>query len=177
MSRLVGVSGAVSARGTSTSLLREGLRAAENLGHRSGLIDLRDAGIEWCDGRDPASYGEPTKAAIQVVASADACLFATPVYRGSFSGRFKNFLDVLPGDVLVLKPVAMLASGGSFEHALSLDFAMRPVLAQMGALVLPRTVYATQRDFSGNKVSPELRDKIEATIHQLLELTEGTANE
>ncbi|WP_279379314.1 NAD(P)H-dependent oxidoreductase [Bordetella bronchiseptica] len=58
---------------------------------------------------------------------------ATPVFKASYSGLLKAFLDVLPQFALAGKSVLPLATGGSVAHVLSVDYALRPVLQSMGA--------------------------------------------
>lgn len=71
--------------------------------------------------------------AIAEVGRADAIVFATPIYKASYSGLLKVFLDALPQFALAGKAVLPLATGGSLAHALALDYALRPVLQSMGA--------------------------------------------
>lgn len=72
-------------------------------------------------------------AAIQLVAQADAVVIVTPVYKASFSGVLKTFLDVLPQRALAGKVVLPLSTGGTLAHLLALDYALRPVLVALGA--------------------------------------------
>ncbi|HZG06119.1 MAG TPA: NADPH-dependent FMN reductase [Streptomyces sp.] len=71
--------------------------------------------------------------ALDQVAAADGLIVATPVYKASYSGLLKAFLDLLPQAGLAGKTVLPLVTGGSIAHVLSLDYALRPVLAALGA--------------------------------------------
>lgn len=83
--------------------------------------------------------GDTTHPAIGgVVASIDAArglVIATPVYKAAYTGLLKVMLDLLPQHALAGKAVLPLITGGSPAHVLALDYALRPVLASMGALV------------------------------------------
>ena len=80
--------------------------------------------------------------AIAAVDRADALVISTPIYKAAYSGLLKAFLDLLPQYGLRDKAVLPLASGGSPNHMLALDYALRPVLQSMGPrLVLP-SIYA-----------------------------------
>ena len=72
--------------------------------------------------------------ALALVASADALVIATPVYKASYTGVLKAFLDLLPQLGLAGKTVLPLATGGTIAHVLALDYGLRPVLASLGAL-------------------------------------------
>lgn len=73
------------------------------------------------------------RGAIAAVARADLVVVATPIYKASFSGLLKSFLDLLPPDALRGKTVWPLATGGSVAHLLALEYALKPVLAALGA--------------------------------------------
>ncbi|MFJ9547050.1 NADPH-dependent FMN reductase [Streptomyces erythrochromogenes] len=81
-----------------------------------------------------ARRGEPEiRRALEAVAEADGLIIATPVYKASYTGLLKAFLDLLPQDGLAGKTVLPLATGGSLAHVLTIDYALRPVLAALGA--------------------------------------------
>ncbi|WP_051807732.1 NADPH-dependent FMN reductase [Streptomyces sp. NRRL F-2664] len=81
-----------------------------------------------------ARRGEPEiRRALEAVAEADGLIIATPVYKASYTGLLKAFLDLLPQDGLVGKTVLPLATGGSLAHVLTIDYALRPVLSALGA--------------------------------------------
>ncbi|MFF9869477.1 NADPH-dependent FMN reductase [Streptomyces sp. NPDC013953] len=71
--------------------------------------------------------------ALEAVARADGVVVATPVYKASYSGLLKVFLDLLPQSGLAGKAVLPLVTGGSLAHMLAMDYALRPVLSALGA--------------------------------------------
>lgn len=78
------------------------------------------------------------------VEQAHAVVIATPVYKAAYSGTLKAFLDLLPQDGFAGKLVLPLATGGSQSHMLALDYALRPVLASLGAKHILPSIYATE---------------------------------
>jgi FMN reductase len=112
------------------------------------------------------------RAARARVADAAAIVIGTPVYKASYSGVLKAFLDLLPQDGLQGKVILPLATGGSQSHMLALDYALRPVLAALGAeLVLP-SIYATDSQLawsaeSGLAIDLAIRARIDAGVEQL----------
>ncbi|HEX8115518.1 MAG TPA: NADPH-dependent FMN reductase [Kofleriaceae bacterium] len=72
-------------------------------------------------------------AAIRHIERADAVVVATPIYKASYTGALKAFLDLLPQFALAGKVVLPLATGGTLAHVLALDYALRPVLVSLGA--------------------------------------------
>ncbi|SNS64033.1 FMN reductase [Noviherbaspirillum humi] len=83
-------------------------------------------------------------AAGALVEQARAVIVATPVYKAAYSGVLKAFLDLLPQDGLRGKLALPLATGGSQSHMLALDYALRPVLAALGARHVLPSIYATE---------------------------------
>jgi hypothetical protein len=55
------------------------------------------------------------------------------VYKASYSGLVKVFLDLLPQAGPAGKTVLPLVTGGSLAHMLAMDYALRPVLSALGA--------------------------------------------
>lgn len=91
-----------------------------------------------------ADFGHPTIShAIGRVAHADVVVIATPVYKAAYSGVLKVFLDLLPQTGLQGKTVLPLATGGSPNHMLALDYALRPVLQSLSAKHILPGIYAT----------------------------------
>jgi FMN reductase len=110
-------------------------------GHRTVALQVRELPAQAllrADLDDPA-----LREALDQVAQADALVIGTPVYKASFSGVLKAFLDLLPQDGLAGKLVLPVATGGSQSHMLALDYALRPVLASLGPRHILSSVYAT----------------------------------
>jgi MsuE subfamily FMN reductase len=138
------------------SVLDIALAAASTSDVETSVLELRDFAIEFCDGRPSESYNTDTRRALALVDEADAYLVATPIYRGSYTGALKNFFDLVPNDPkgrdpLRGKAIALLATGGSDHHYLTLEHELRPLFAFFGAHTLPRAIYASARDFDAQK--------------------------
>ena len=71
--------------------------------------------------------------AVHAVLAADGVVVATPIYKASYSGLLKVFLDLLPQHALDGKVVLPLATGGTLAHLLAIDYGLRPVLVSLGA--------------------------------------------
>lgn len=100
-------------------------------GHSVEILALRDlpaGALLAADAADPA-----IAAAVRQVLAADALVVATPIYKASYSGLLKVFLDLLPQSALQGKVVLPLATGGTVAHLLAIDYGLRPVLVSLGA--------------------------------------------
>ncbi|RYM05558.1 FMN reductase (NADPH) [Sporolactobacillus sp. THM7-7] len=58
-------------------------------------------------------------------------VIGSPVYKASYSGVLKGLLDLLPEDTLEGKPVLPIMTGGSGKHLLAIEYALKPLLAEL----------------------------------------------
>jgi FMN reductase len=141
--------GSPSARSRSAALLRTALPLLSAPGAPlPSEIDIRCLPAQALlhgDVREPA-----LARALAQVEAAELLLVATPIYKAAYSGVLKTFLDLLPPDALRGKQVLPLATGGSVAHLLAVDYALRPVLAALGAREILDTVFATDAQFSAD---------------------------
>jgi FMN reductase len=116
-------------------------RTARLGGHLARRLSLDGFDVEHLDlrGLPPDALLEADTAhpevrrALDRVAAANGVVVATPVYKASYTGLLKAFLDLLPQDGLAGKTVLPLATGGTIAHVLSIDYALRPVLSALSA--------------------------------------------
>jgi FMN reductase len=162
--------GSPSAPSTTWRLLQLVGERLASLGHRTVALQVRELPAQAllrADLSDPA-----IAEAAALVAAADAVVVGTPVYKASFSGVLKTFLDLLPQDGLAGKLVLPLATGGSQSHMLAIDYALRPVLASLGPRQILPAVYATSEQLPwhperGLQPAPGIDARIAAGIEQL----------
>ena len=84
--------------------------------------------------------------AIDLASSASVLVLATPVYKGSYTGLLKSFLDVLPHLALAGSVVVPVTMSAAPSHKLLADMHLRPVLAELGASVPTPPVALEERD-------------------------------
>ena len=84
--------------------------------------------------------------AIDLASSASVLVLATPVYKGSYTGLLKSFLDVLPPQALAGSVVVPVTVSAAPSHKLLADLHIRPVLAELGASVPTPGVVLEERD-------------------------------
>ncbi|RFO95555.1 FMN reductase (NADPH) [Rhodoferax lacus] len=107
------------------------------------------------------------------VAQAEVIIVATPVYKAAYSGVLKVFLDLLPQDAFAGKTILPLATGGSPNHMLALDYALRPVLQSLGARHILSGIFATDSQVvlspeGSYTVAPDIGARLDAAVHILL---------
>jgi FMN reductase len=117
---------------------------------------------------------EAILAALALVESASGVVIASPVYKASFTGILKAFLDLLPQTGLKGKVALPLFIGGTLAHLLSLDYALKPVLSVLGSRNILGGVYAIDQwvqrlDDGGFELAEELRERLERSADELAE--------
>jgi FMN reductase len=154
----------------SARLLRHVAHRLAVQGHRSIELLVRDLpprALMHADATD-----EAIGSAIAAVAGADAIVVATPVYKASYTGILKAFLDLLPQDGLAGKLVLPMATGGSQSHMLAIDYALRPVLAALSARFILPSIYVTSDQLewieeSGLMLAAPIAERIAHGVDQL----------
>ncbi|MDY5828642.1 FMN reductase [Corynebacterium sp. 32222D000AT] len=104
------------------------------------------------------NWGAATPAlddARRLLSSASALIAVTPVFQGSYSGLFKMFFDTLDPQAITGMPTLIAATGGSSRHALILDYALRPLMNYLHAVVVPTGIYRATEDYGAAPVGGE----------------------
>ncbi|WP_448850851.1 CE1759 family FMN reductase [Corynebacterium sp. 335C] len=112
------------------------------------VIEVRDLARDLATAFTAGGLSSPAlDDARRAVASADGVIAAAPVFKASYSGLFKMFVDALDDEALRGVPVLVAATAGTARHGLVVDHAMRPLFAHFGAVVAPTGVFAATDDF------------------------------
>ncbi len=158
------VAGSPSQRSRSGALLDAvGLRLAPARADVERL-DIRELPAQALLLADTSNRG--ISKAVDQLARAQVIVIATPVYKAAYSGLLKVFLDLLPQFGLKDKLVLPLATGGSPNHMLAVDYALRPVLQSLGARQILGGVYATDAQVT---LLPEGAHQLHADIAERLD--------
>ncbi|MFC0712831.1 NADPH-dependent FMN reductase [Cellulomonas biazotea] len=87
-------------------------------------------------------------AALRTVAGAGVLVVATPVYKASYTGLLKAFLDAYGPDGLAGVVAVPLVVSGSPAHALVGEAYLRPLLVELGATVPTRSLTVTEAELA-----------------------------
>jgi FMN reductase len=99
------------------------------------VVDLATLGGRLLDPHDSHVEG-----LVRAVGEADLVVVASPTYKASFTGLLKLFLDRFPPGGLPGVAVPLMLGAGP-GHALAPEAFLRPVLAELGAVVPARGLY------------------------------------
>lgn len=117
------------------------------------VVDLRDHAHPIMDAMLSGFATGDLQTVLDAVATADGMVVVTPTFQGSYSGLFKSFADLIEPGSLSGKPVVMAATGGTERHSLMLDFALRPLMAHLGAEPVRTAVFAATGDFGSGELT------------------------
>ncbi|TIQ79891.1 FMN reductase [Mesorhizobium sp.] len=138
---------------------RHGLAAA--------TFDLDDVGPTLGAARWARDLDDTGRKVLDAVVGAEVLVVGSPTYKGSYTGLFKQFFDLIDPSALRGKPVLLTATGGGERHALMVEHQLRPLFAFFEALVLPTAIYATDKDFlDGALASEAIRKRGEQSIEE-----------
>lgn len=153
--RVVAVSGSLRSPST-TELLLDGIldELAAHVEIDRELIELHPLAVDLAVTLTKGVRSDAVTAALEAVSAADVLVVATPIYRGSYTGLFKQFVDALHQDAIVGVPVLLAVGGGNDQHSLAIDHELRPLFAFFRAHTLPVGVYARAADFEASADTP-----------------------
>jgi len=166
MSDILLISGSPTAPSKSAALLDHAQRVIQSRGLSATTISVRDFPAEDLI---HAKYDSPAfeefKAQIE---KASGLIVATPIYKASYTGSLKALLDILPQTALRGKTILPLATGGSPAHLLAIDYALKPLLAVLGASDIQQGVYVTDAQFEYNDDGFTLADELQTRFDESL---------
>lgn len=181
---VVGISGALSQVSRTTTLVQHYLAGFTQHGVlNTTLLSIADLTPDLAQTLDPAALPPTLQLAVAQLAKADIIVAASPVYKGSYTGLFKHFIDLLDPNLLKGKTVLLAATGGTDLHALVLEHQLRPLFSFFGAHTVPTAVFlkdtalAKLADGSGYQfLASTSSERIEQSVQQALALHSNQLN-
>jgi FMN reductase len=170
MSNIVIISGSPSIVSRSSAISQFLENILVNDGNHVSTIAVRDLPPEdllYANFNSPAIQQANT-----LMEQADAVVIISPVYKASYTGVLKTFLDLVPEKGLSHKIVLPIATGGTAAHLLSLEYAFKPLLSVLGAQDIVNGVYIvdSQITYTENKLSfvdPEIEQRLRVATNEL----------
>lgn len=152
------------------------LLADQSIAVEAERVDVYRLGPAFTEAVEREGIAAHIDDALQCVEQADLLIAATPVFRGSYTGLFKHFFDLIDQYALANKLVLLTATGGGEHHALVLEHALRPLFGFFQALTLPLAVFASSSDFDGTiLLTPRVYGRVETALTDVGELLAARA--
>lgn len=151
------------------------LRATRRV--RVDRIDVYRLGPGFTESIEREEVPPEIEAEIALAERADLLIAATPVFRGSYTGLFKHFFDLVDQYALANKLVLLAATGGGDHHALVLEHALRPLFGFFQAMTVPVGIFASAGDFDGTTLlNPRVYGRIEMALNDVAGLLDSCAS-
>ncbi|MCF4967371.1 NADPH-dependent FMN reductase [Nostoc sp. CMAA1605] len=143
MTHILAIAGSPSHPSRTYAILEHAAKTLSQPGIDIDIISVRDIPAE------DLAYGRYDSAALQkpkaLIEKASGIIIATPIYKAAYTGVLKAFLDLLPQKAFIGKVILPIATGGTIAHLLSVEYALKPVLSELGARHILSTVYAVDK--------------------------------
>lgn len=104
-------------------------------------VDLVDFGAELLDWSSPS-----VASSIASIEGTDLVVFASPTYKGTYTGLLKLYLDRVRGGSLARVTAIPLMLGADWRHSLAPEVFLKPVLAELGASSPTRGLFLLDAD-------------------------------
>lgn len=138
-------------------------QTARAIGAGSATFDLEDLGSTFAQARRLDDLDPEALAKVEQLLGASVLVVGTPTYKGSYTGLFKHFFDLLDPTCLKGKPVILAATGGGDRHSLIVEHQLRPLFGFFEALTIPTGIYASDKAFANGAL---IAEPIHARVQQ-----------
>ncbi|MFD1858412.1 NADPH-dependent FMN reductase [Aeromicrobium camelliae] len=147
--------------------------ARERLGDVSvEVVSLRELAHDITDASLTGFASARLQHVYDQVAAADALIVAVPIFKVSYPGLFKSFVDAMETDAIIGKPVLLAATGGTARHSLAIDMALRPLFSYLQAFIVPTGIFASPHDW-GSSGEHALQRRIDRATGELASMLGG----
>jgi FMN reductase len=165
---VVGLSGNI-ARPSKTRAFVEHVAedVAKGIGALHITYDIEDLGQSIFSARRATDLDGRARAVVEELGKASVLVVGSPTYKGSYTGLFKHFFDLLDPSLLRGKPTILLATGGGERHSLIVEHQLRPLFGFFEALTMPTAIYASDKDFAGGVLaSSAILDRARQAVNE-----------
>jgi FMN reductase len=173
MSNIIVISGSPSHPSRSSAISSFIEKSLIKQGHHVSTITVRDIPPEDLV---YANFNSPViKEALAQIEQAQAVIVVSPVYKATYTGVLKAFLDLIPEKGLADKVVLPVASGGSYAHLISIEYAFKPLFSILGSEEIKNGVYVvdsqiTYQDKQLTFVDPDIEQRLNTELYELVNL-------
>ncbi len=142
-------------------------QVAKGIGASSATFDIEDLGPSFGQARRFSDLDPPARNIVEQLSGAAVLVVGSPTFKGSYTGLFKHFFDLLDPTSLKGKPVILAATGGGERHSLIVEHQLRPLFGFFEALTMPTAIYASDRDFAdGVLISDAIRARAQQAVDE-----------
>ena len=146
-------------------------QTARAIGAGSEVFDLEDLGPSFALARRLDDLDTAAQAKVEQLLGASVLVVGSPTYKGSYTGLFKHFFDLLDPTSLKGKPIILAATGGGDRHSLIVEHQLRPLFGFFEALTIPTGIYASDKGFAdGVLVSEPIHARVQQAVAEAVRI-------
>ena len=170
MPKIVGISGSASPLSRTRSIIETAIgRVAKEAGGTAHLISIADL-VPHLGVAIRTDAAPPVEDALRRIETADLIIVGSPVYKGSYTGLLKHFIDLVEYTSLAGVPVGLIATGGSDRHALVVEHHLRPLFGFFAARTLPTGVFILDKAIGGGGIEdPVTRTRFDQLVREAVD--------
>jgi FMN reductase len=109
------------------------------------VIDLADVGAALLDWSSVEVAD-----LVDSVVSSSMVIFASPTFKGTYTGLLKLFLDRVGTGALAGKPAVAFMVGATLRHSLAPEVFLKPVLVELGASCPAPGLFLLEAEYKGS---------------------------
>ena len=171
MADVVLINGAPNLSSRLNGLLSYAVALLENEGVDYEIIQIHQLPAE--DLMTASFSSQAIQKANETVERAGGVIILTPVFKGSYSGILKSYLDLIPQKGFEDKIILPLVIGGTLNHLLAVDYALKPVLSVLGAKQFASSTYVLDQHIErvGNQqfiLSSEIEGRVKNSVKEVI---------
>ncbi|MEO2255419.1 NADPH-dependent FMN reductase [Paenibacillus amylolyticus] len=175
MSKIAIISGSPNSRSRVNGVIQYAKSGLEQKGCEVAIIDV--SSLPPADLVQANFTSESIKHPHAIVEAASAIIIASPVYKTTYTGVLKAYIDLLPQKGFKNKIIAAYFVGGTISNLLSIDYSLKPLLASMGAKSFAENVFAIdnqiERMEDGEQnvrfqLAEEIQQRIDSSLSDLV---------
>ena len=110
----------------------------------------------------------------ETVEKANVIVLLTPIYKASFTGILKTYIDLLPEKAFVGKTIIPIIVGGTERHQLVIDFSLKPLASALGATQILQGVFVHDQQIQRNNEAFDINSEVITRIDEQLHQSTGT---
>ena len=126
--KIIGFSGNITRPSKTFALVDHVVQdVARATGLAGRTYDIEDLGLSLLQARRASNFDAQAQDILKRIVASDILVVGSPTYKGSYTGLFKHFFDLVDPAALRGKPVVLTATGGGDRHALIVEHSLRPL--------------------------------------------------
>ncbi len=158
--KIIILSSGLKKKSKSRALARFAYAQLNEMGVEVSFINMQDYDLPFCDAENETMHHPRVVSLREELHKADALIVATPVYNYNGNSTLKNVME-LTGPAWRDKVVGFLCAAGGEKSYMSIMSLANNLMLDFRCLIIPKFVYATDRDFDAElTISPEIKKRI-----------------